>query len=372
MKDVMGIINLNEEEEFFRELTEHRPVAAVPFGGRYRLIDFILSNMINSGIPNVGILVKKENDRSLMDHLRSGKEWDLARKRDGLFLLPPGHSHSNSGIMPGDLRHFYTHFDYIQKSRQKYVIIGSSNMIANMDFRPVFQYHLQQKADVTLLYKTMLPDADFMNCTSVKIAADGRVTGMELHPLRIISHNIAMGMYIMEKAVLLNLIDAAISRGGSDFVRDGIMRNLDQFKVLGYAHEGYMARIHSVRSYYQQSMALLETDIWRNLFTRPGLIYTKVKDEAPARYKDTSRVKKSLIADGSVIEGQVENSILFRAVKVHKGAVIRNSILMQKVDVGENAALENMICDKEVYITAGKKLRGEINFPLVVRKGMVV
>lgn len=373
MKDVMGLINLHENEELLKDIIERRPVAAVPFGGRYRIIDFILSNMINSGIPNVGILIKKENDRSLMDHLRSGKEWDLARKQDGLFLLPPAHEYYASGHHGGDLRNFYTHLDYIQKSRQKYLLIASSHVITNMDFHDAFAFHNRKNADITLIYKELNPDVDdFQRCTVLSADADGRITDMEVNPLKINSHKVSMEMYIIEKTLLLHVINRCMAKGGTDFVQDALIRNINNLKIYGFPHEGRMARIYSVNSYYRQSMELLKPEVWSSLFVCPGRIYTKVKDEAPAKYKDSAQVVHSLIADGCIIEGRVENSILFRAVKVGKNACIKNSIIMQQCEVKENATLDYAILDKNVHITDGKSLKGEKTFPLVIRKNAVV
>lgn len=373
MKEVMGLINLNENEELLKELIERRPIAAVPFGGRYRIIDFVLSNMINSGIPNVGILIKKENDRSLMDHLRSGKEWDLARKQDGLFLLPPAHDYYAPGNTGGDLKNFYTHVDYIQKSRQKYLLITGSHMVANIDYHAAFAFHRSKNADITIIYKEQNPETDdFNHCTTLITEADGRITGMEIDALKINSHKISMEMYIIEKTMLLNLIHSSMGRGCTDFLHDAVIRNINRLKLYGFPHAGRVARIYSVESYYRQSMELLKPEVWNDFFGKTGKIYTKVKDEAPAKYKESAKVVNSLIADGCIIEGRVENSILFRAVKVAKGAIIKNSIIMQQCEVKENSVVECAILDKNVQITNNRSLKGESTFPMVIRKNAVV
>jgi glucose-1-phosphate adenylyltransferase len=182
VKNVLGLINLHENEELLKELTRQRPLGAVPFGGRYRLIDFVLSNMVNSGIINVGIIVKHKY-RSIMDHLRSGKEWDLARKRDGLFILPPpDHTHYANSIYKGDLEYFHTHVDFLERSTQEYVIVAGSHTIYNTDYREAFRYHLEKQADITILYKDEqpAPGKQFSLATVLTVAEDGRVTDIHV------------------------------------------------------------------------------------------------------------------------------------------------------------------------------------------------
>jgi glucose-1-phosphate adenylyltransferase len=370
MKNVMGIINLNENEEMLREVTKHRPLAAVPFAGRYRVIDFILSSMVNSGIQNVGILVLNKY-RALMDHLRSGKEWDLARKRDGLFILPPADTQSSGSN--GDIINFYRNLDYINSSRQQYVLIAGSNTICNLNFKKAFQFHQTKQADITVLYKEQdAQQDDFKHCAVVDCDADGRIVDMAVNPDRADSRKVSMKMYIMAKSTLVELINGCASRGGTDFLMDGIVKNVDKLAIYGYPCKGFVGRIHSVASYYHQNMELLKPERWQELFFKSGPVYTKVKDEAPVKYKESARVANSMIANGCMIEGTVENSILFRGVKVGPGAYIKDSIIMQKCTIGPNTRLENIICDKDVAISAEKWLKGEINYPLVIEKGTAI
>lgn len=371
MQNVMGIVNLNENEELLREITGHRPLAAVPFAGRYRIIDFILSSMVNSGIQNVGILVQHKY-RALMDHLRSGKEWDLARKRDGLFILPPVQSMFGRGVK-GDIENFYGNLDYIKSSRQQYVIITGSGMVCNINYRKAYQFHENTKADVTMIYKEQDPDKDdFCQCTLIECDAAGMVTDIAVNPAKAISGKVSMEMYIMSKDLLMDLVSGCNARGGTDLLRDGLMKNLGKLKIYGYAYKGFLARIYSISSYYQHSLELLKSDKWQELFLKSGPVYTKVKDEAPVKYKESADVRNAMIANGCVIEGTVENSILFRGVTVRRGAHIKNSIIMQKCDIGENAKIENVICDKDVSISAGKWLKGEPAYPMVIEKGTAI
>jgi len=372
MGDLMGIINLSETEEILGELSRSRPLAAVPFAGRYRLIDFTLSNMVNSGITNVGICIQHKY-RSLMDHLRSGKEWDLARKREGLFILPPAYTNNPMQIQRGDVENFYSNLDFICKSRQKYIVIAGSDMVSNLDYREALNFHKKTGADITILYtKANCSTHDCMRANVLKMGEQGQVIDMKEYNDSKDDQNISMKTFIMERILLIELVNDCIARGDYDFIKHCIIKNVNTLKVYGYHHPGYVARISSIQSYFEHSMELLSPQIWKELFFKSGLIYTKVKDEPPARYMAQADVSNSLIATGCYLEGRVENSILFRGVKVHKGAYIKNSIIMQNCKIGPNAVLENVICDKDVSITADKQLKGECNYPLIIKKGQVI
>lgn len=374
MKDVLGLINLHENEELLKELTRQRPIAAIPFGGRYRLIDFALSNMVNSGITNVGIVVKHKY-RSLMDHLRSGKEWDLARKRDGLFLLPPpDHLHYANSIYKGDLEHFHTHADFLRRSHQDYVIMTGSHIIYNTDYREAFRFHQEKRADITIVYKDEQPGPGkyYSQATVPTLGADGRVTDLHVTTGRITGGPLCLETFIMSKELLLQIIEDCIARGEYDFLKGGIIRHIDNYKIYGFPFQGYMAKINSVQAYYKANMDLLRPDVWQDLFLKSGPVYTKVKDEPPAKYQDFVAAGNVLVANGCLIEGRVENSIIFRSVRIHRGAYVNNCIIMQKCEIGPNAVLENVICDKDVKITNSKRLIGDKNYVMVIEKGMIV
>ena len=370
--ELMGVINLNESEEYLGDLSRSRPLAAVPFAGRYRLIDFVLSNMVNSGISNVGIFIQHKY-RSLMDHLRSGKEWDLARKRDGLFILPPAYTKTPTQIHRGDVENFYSNLDYIRKSRQKYIVIAGPDIVSNLDYREALHAHKKSGAEITALYtKVNCNTHDCVRSTVLELADDGRITDMTEYRSTGQFQNITMKIFIMERTLLIELVNDCIARGDYDFIKHCIVKNVSKYKVYGFHQQGYVARISSLQSYFKHSMELLDTKIWQELFFKSGLIYTKIKDEPPAKYMLEADVANALVATGCYIEGRVENSILFRGVKVHKGAYIKNSILMQKCEIGPGVILENVICDKDVFITANKQLKGECNYPLIIKKGQVI
>jgi len=374
MLNVMGVINVRNQKEVLEELTVKRCIASVPFGGRYRLIDFVLSSMVNSGIFNVGIFTLKKS-RSLMDHLGTGKDWDLNRKKDGLFILPPEYTCSPE-VFTGELQNLYYHLDYFNKSKQEYVLIAAGNMICNIDFHEAYKFHLEKGADITLLYrmKNTAGVEDFFRGRKVKLAEDGKVLDIEETPG---SRDFEKGKtllkcFIMKKSLFMEMIEYCVKEKRCSLVRDGIIGNLNRLKIYGYPYDGYLAVINSLPVYYKYSMELLKPEVWSDLFFRPGLIFTKVKDEPPTRYLRGSRVNNSLLANGCLIEGTVENSIIFRGVKVQKGAVIKDSIVMQKSHIEENSFLENAILDKDVLVTRDKEIKGDKEEPVVISKNMVV
>ncbi len=367
MKNVIGVINLGKEQSMLQELTGSRSIASVPFGGRYRLIDFVLSNMVNAGAQKVAVFTLNKS-RSLLDHLGSGKEWDLDRKRGGLFILPPAINYP-SGEYKGDLQNFYGHLDYFQRSKEKYVIIARSHVIYNMDFNKLLEAHEESKADITLVYKDVdqsevCPEANI----KLKLGPDAKVTDVHQGLLETGRCNLFMETFIIERTLLIEMILDSVEKNQYDLLTQVVMNNLDRLVVKGYQHQGYLSMIHNVASYYRHSMSLLNPEVWHNLFYEPGLIYTKIKDEPPTRYSEQANVRGSLIANGCEIEGTVENSILFRGVKVAKGTHIKNSIVMQKCEIEEGVDLDHVIIDKEVKVTEGKVLAGDPANPLVINK----
>lgn len=369
MYSIMGLINLHENMIKLDALTDARPLAAVPFGGKYRLIDFALSNMVNSGIYNVGVLVP-ENSGALIQHLRAGKDWDLDRKRDGLFLLLPQSRTPLAGT--GDIDYYSQHLDYLLASKHDYVIIAPSHVLCNIDYTAAFEHYKETKADITLIYRRMAQTEKRPN-GSVMLTFDknGWTSDMEIDPPVSKSRNMHMRMCIISKKLLVDIITYAMSRGGGDFVRQ-LQANIKNLRINAWEFSGYAAHIVNINEYYKHNVALLNTEVWKDLFFSHGHIYTRVKDSVPARYMPKAEVTNSLLANNCRISGTVENSIIFRSVNVEKGARVKNSIIMRESYIGANVSLENVICDKNVEITPGRILKGDPEYPLVIKKGTVV
>jgi len=373
MKNAFGVILTGDMEAKMRELTRTRSVAALPVGGRYRIIDIILSNMTNIGVENVGVITQR-NYHSLMDHLGSGKEWDLSRKRDGLFILPPYVSSANRGTYDGTLDALNSNINYLRRSSQKYVILTHSNLVYNVDFDDVIDQHVKTGADITLLYHRALGNERDEECklSYVAMDQDGRVRDIEIRPFTPHYRDTLMEVYVMEKALLLYIVDMALAHGKKYLLDDVLQHQLHEYKVYGYKYEGYCAHVETINNYYHLNMDMLNSDIRHQIFGGDRPVYTKTKDEVPAKYGAESCVTNSLIADGCVVEGTVENCVLFRGVRIGKGAVVRNCILMQASDIGENCEADHVIMDKNAHLRANSRLIGTERFPIVVEKNMIV
>lgn len=366
---VMGVINLIHEHDELERLTKGRCLATVPFGARYRLIDFVLSSMVNSGISKVSVFAHTKY-RSLMDHLGSGKHWDLNNRQSGLFVLPPA-TDDIQELSRGDLYHFYQHRDLFTRSTLEYVVITRSHMVCNIDFEAVVAAHEARNADITVVCKRT-SQLYGGNARKVRVNEDGRITAMQEQYGRMLSDVCSMEMYLMRKDLLMEIVETSLAQGQDHLVRHAIYSRLDKLNVMAYIHEGYLGVVNTISSYYYNSMNLLKPAVWKELFFQPGPIYTKIKDEPPARYYESSKVSHSLIANGCQIEGTVENSILFRGAHIRKGAYVQNSIVMQNCVIGENSIIQHTILDKDVTIQPHRDIRGAEQSPFVAGKRKVL
>jgi glucose-1-phosphate adenylyltransferase len=373
-QEAFGLIFTGEANPYMRDLVLSRAVAAVPFGGRYRCIDFGLSNLVNTGIRNVGLIVQR-NYHSLMDHLGTGKEWDLNRKRDGLFLLPPFSTKDNTGVYRGDVDAFHSVMQYVRHSSQKYLILCGSHTLFNTTYNEILKQHVESGADITIMYNEdprFFPEEQNRDLRLL-LEEDGKtVRGIEWNPRNPSSNFRSCEINVIDKELFEDLVEESYARGGVDFVRDILLPGVKDLKIMGWRYDGYVARIDSINTYFMHSMELLNASAAKDLFNMRHPIYTKVKDEIAAKYGDEANVRNVLMADGCVIDGAVENSILFRGVTVERGAVVKNSILMQGVTVRAGAQLDHVILDKNVTVNAGRSLTGYEGIPLVFRKNLTV
>ncbi len=347
-------------------------MASVPFGGRYRLIDFALSNMVNSGITTVGI-VTKNNYQSLIDHLGSGKEWDLARKDGGIKLLPP-YSDETDKPYTTRLEALMGITGFLNHRNEDYVVISDCDGIAHMNIADIVRYHEENGADITMVYHEETEPSESSYFITLQPDASGRIKGLRINPSDLKKgkrYNLYVNIMVMSREFLVNTIQSAVQRGFSSFGRDILAKNVDTLRIFGYAFKGYYAGVNSIQDYYKHSMELLEKPVRDELFGARD-IYTKVRDSAPSKYLEGATVKDSLISDGCVIEGTVENCILFRGVKVGKGSVVKNSIIMQDTVIGEHVSLDSVITDKNVVIRDRRTLAGCPELPYFVSKGRML
>lgn len=360
MIDTMGLILTVNNDCDLGELTSLRSVAAIPFGGRYRLVDFVLSNMVNSGIINVGVATDY-NYQSLMDHLGSGKPWGLARKKYGLKFLPP--FSANDSQADERMKMLFSVIHYIRRSHQKYVIVAESNNVCNMTFNDALRHHKETGSDLTVVYTETTDDKGVF----VNIDEQGIVKGVADKRKGKKGNKVA-GYFVFTKDLFVNMLERCQTLGKRHFYSDLMEMYVSRGKVTGYRFDGYLAQVKDTDSYYQVSMDLMNSDVRKNLFMSDNRILTKVKDKVPTRYLFDANVSNSMIADGCVIDGKVENCILFRGVKVAKGANLKNCIIMQDSVISENVRLSCCIVDKDCVILGGRELVGQPDFPIVVGK----
>lgn len=373
MKNAFAIV-LTEDTKSVNigSLTEKRSVSALPMAGRYRLIDFTLSNLVNSGIKKIGINTQY-NYSSLMDHLRSGKDWDLSSKAHGLYILPPFIGNQSSGQAQGTVDMLYGSDNFIRKARQPYVIITGANKIYNMTYCDAMQFHLDTESDITIIYNEShkIPKEFISRHTFLNIDENNRVVDIAVNPTISKGYNTSMDTYILSKSLLEELLTEAVSHNVHDFVKDVLIKKLDKLKISAYKFDGYVGRIDSVNSYYKNNMKFLDPEIREEIFEK-NPVYTKIKDTVPTKYTKDAKVVNSFVADGCIIEGKVENSIIFRGANISKNAVVKNCIIGQDAFIGESCTLENTILDKEVCLTNNKVLIGQEKYPVIISKGAIV
>lgn len=373
--DVLGIIFAYSDRENLRELTEKRTIGSVPLAGKYRIIDFVLSNFVNSGIHDVSV-VARSCYHSLMDHLGAGEEWDLNRKRGGLRLLTPYGRTDNSaqGLYRGTVEALAANMHSFRRSMAEYVIISGTSILYSMDMNALLRSHIERNADITVVYTQQLNGHPTVPLGVAVYQMDERE---RLQDLSINTDDIkpqkvpwSTGVFVMRKSLLEALVADAMAYGRFDFYTDILQRLAPNLNILGYEYKGYLLEITSVAGYMQANMNFLKPDFRQQVFAEP--VYTKVKDSVPTQYVAGCQVQNSMIADGCWIEGTVENSIISRSVKIGKGAVVRNSVVLQGTEIMPYVGLNHVILDKDVIVREHGQLSGHETYPVVVAKGNII
>lgn len=374
--EALGIIFPNSYDSLVPDLVSERLMASIPFASRYRMCDFMISSMVHCGIDNISILVRK-NYHSLLDHLGNGREWDLARKNGGLNIVPP-FAQKQIKVFSGRIEALESIRGYLMKQTEKYVILSDANIAVNLDFNALLDAHIKSGADVTMVYrKQEIPQSLIRQSTAgmdlyYALGINGdRVSKIYINPKESGEMNFSLNIYVVERELLMRMVDEAYLHGDVYFVRDILEKKIDQMDVRGFCYDGYVAHIHDMNSYFEENMRLLKEENLMALFSG-NQIYTKIRDDNPTRYINGAKAKNVMVADGCVIEGEVENSVLFRGVKIGKGAKVKNCVLMQDTVIEDNASVEYVITDKNVTISEGKSLTGNDSFQVYVAKGQVV
>ena len=365
---ILGLIFANTFEETVPQLTAYRTMGSVPFGGKYRLIDFPLSNFSNSGINNVGIITKS-NFLSLMDHLGSGNAWDLAKRRSGLTVLPPYHGHNFNSIVEA----LYNLHGFIEHGNEEYVLIDHAGYVSNIDCRKILEFHEANDADITFVYSKKSFNCETkVEGSAIKVDENGKVTKILLPSTVDTDDAYVTGTFIMRKDTLMKVVRELVAENKTNFNKYFLMPYFDNLKIYAYENKNYFSLITSMKDYYRTSMELMDPLVRADLFNPKRPIYTKVRDDIPSRYGLESSVKGSLIAQGCTIDGIVENSIISKGVRIGKGAHIKNCIIMQDTIIGENTELSHIIIDKDVTISEGKTIIGCESYPMYIPKRSTV
>ena len=363
----VGIILAGGNNHRMRELSQKRAIAAMPIAGGFRAIDFALSNMTNSHIQKVAVLTQY-NSRSLHEHLSSSKWWDFGRKQGGLFLFTPAVTAENSSWYRGTADAIYQNLSFLKNSHEPYVVITSGDCVYKMDYNKVLEYHISKKADVTVVCKDMPANVNVERFGTIKMNEESRIEEFEEKPIEARSNTISCGIYVIRRRLLIDMIERCAMEDRYDFVNDILVRYRNLKRIYAYKIDSYWSNIASVDSYYKTNMDFLKPEVRDYFFHQYPNIYSKVDDNPPAKYNPGCEVKNSLVSNGCIINGYVENSVLFKKVFVGENCVIKNSIILNDVYLGDNTHIENCIVESRDTIRANSYHVGEDGVKIVIEK----
>ena len=363
----IGIILAGGNNNRMRELSNKRAIAAMPIGGSYRSIDFALSNMTNSHIQKVAVLTQY-NSRSLNEHLNSSKWWDFGRKQGGLYVFPPTVTPENSHWYQGTADAIYQNLTWLKNSHEPYVVIASGDGIYKMDYNKILEFHIAKRADITVVCTDAKDDVDVERFGMIRMNEDCRIEDFEEKPMASNYHTISAGIYVLRRRQLIELIEKCAQDDRHDFVKDILIRYKNLKRIYGYKINTYWSNISTVESYYKTNIDFLKPEVRDYFFRQDPLIKTKIDDNPPAKYNAGSCVKNSLVSSGCIINGTVENSVLFKKVFVGNNCVIKNSVILNDVYLGDNTHIENCIVESRDTIRANSYHCGEGEIKIVVEQ----
>ncbi|MGL5258618.1 MAG: glucose-1-phosphate adenylyltransferase subunit GlgD [Lachnospiraceae bacterium] len=361
----IGVILAGGNNHRMKELSDKRAIGAMPIAGSYRSIDFSLSNMSNSHIQKVAVFTQY-NARSLNEHLSSSKWWDFGRKQGGLFVFTPAVTSENSSWYRGTADAIYQNLSFLKSSHEPYVVIASGDCVYKMDYNKVLEYHIKKKADITVVCKDMLPDANLERYGTIRMNEDSRIEEFDEKPIVAKSNTISCGLYVIRRRLLIELIEKSALECRYDFVKDVLIRYKNQKRIYGYKIKEYWRNIASVEDYFETNMDFLKSNIRNYFFKEYPDIYSKVDDLPPAKYNIGANIKNSLISSGCIINGTVENSVIFKQSYIGNNCVIKNSIILNDVYIGDNCYIENCIVESRDTIHANSNHCGEEGIKVVI------
>ena len=360
----IGIILAGGNNKLMKELSNNRAVAAMPVAGSYRAIDFALSNMSNSRINRVAVITQY-NARSLNEHLSSSKWWDFGRKQGGLFVFTPTITADSSYWYRGTADSLYQNLHFLKSSHEPYVVIASGDGIYKLDYNKVLEYHIEKKADITMVVKKMTDRSEINRYGLVTMTEEGRITDIDEKPLETNLSTVSTGIYVIRRRLLIELIEAAAAEDRHDFVRDILIRYKNIKKIYGYKLESYWSNVSSVNSYFKTNMDFLKKDVRDYFFKQYPDIYSKVEDLPPAKYNYGAEVSNSLVSSGCIINGTIEDSVLFKKIYVGNNSVVKNCIVLNNAYIGDNSYIENCIIESNSTIKANSRYVGESEIAII-------
>ena len=363
----IGIILAGGNSNRMGELSKKRAIPAMPIGGSFRCIDFALSNMSNSHVQTVAVLTQY-NTRSLNEHLSSSKWWNFGRKQGGMYLFTPTVTAENRDWYRGTADAMYQNIDFLKNHHEPYVIISSGDCVYKMDYNELLNYHIEKKADITVACKDMPADADVSRYGVVRMNEDSRIIDFEEKPLVAQSNTISAGVYIIRRRRLIELLEKAAEENRFDFVTDILIRYRNVNRIFGYKMKHYWSNIASTNDYYRTNMDFLKTDVRKYFFREEPKIYSRVDDLSPAKYNVGSDICNSLISSGCIINGKVENSVLFKKVFIGKNCVIKNSIILNGAYIADNTHVENCIVESNGTLKANNYYCGDNEILIISEK----
>ena len=366
----IGIVLAGGNNRMMRELTNKRAIASMPIAGSYRAIDFALSNMSNSHIQKVAVITQY-NARSLNEHLSSSKWWDFGRKQGGLFVFTPTITADSSYWYRGTADSLYQNLHFLKSSHEPYVVIASGDGVYKLDFNKVLEYHIEKKADITIVVKNMQDRSEINRFGVITMNNDNRITDIDEKPLETNLSMVSTGIYVIRRRLLIELIEKAAEEDRHDFVRDILVRYKNIKRIYGYELKSYWRNISSVDSYYKTNMEFLNKDTRDYFFKQYPDIYSKVDDLPPAKYNYGANVRNSLVSSGCIVNGTIENSVLFKKIYVGNNSVIKNSIILSNAYIGDNAYIENCIVESGSTIKANSRYVGDTGTKIVIEDSPV-
>lgn len=366
----IGIILAGGKRRTLGVLTKQRNLAAMPIGGSYRAIDFALSNLSNSGIKKVAV-ISQYSARSLADHIGSSKWWDFGRKKTGLFLFTPHMINQDGFGFRGTADSIFQNIEFLKKSNEPYVVITAGEQIFRLDYEQVIKYHEQKGADITIVCKDLHTYA-VEEYGVIGLDEDHQMIEFEEKPLHPQYSTVSLGMYVMSRELLIKLLEELEAEGRYSIVNDIIIRYRKKLKIYGYLFEGYWKTIRDISNFYEINMDFLTPEVRQLFFNTYPSITTKAKDEPPAKFNAHARVVNSIISGGDIINGEIENSVLFRKVFVGEGSIVKDSIVMEGATIGKGCIIENAILDKQVFVSDGQKVIGTKDNIILLEKRNII